>query len=66
MRASDRARADYLRRYHDVDWLDPTHYHLVLNTASLPAPTAVQLIIAAEHAVDLAGDSADVGEGSDA
>ena len=66
VRASDRARADYLRRYHDVDWLDPTHYHLVLNTASLPAPAAVQLIISAEQAVDLAGNNSDVGEGSDA
>ena len=66
VRASDRARADYLRRYHDVDWLDPTHYHLVLNTAGLPAPAAVQLIISAEQAVDLAGNNSDVGEGSNA
>jgi cytidylate kinase len=36
VRASDRARFDYLRRYHDVDWLDPTLYHLVLNTGRIP------------------------------
>ena len=52
VRASDRARFDYLRRYHDVDWLQPTLYHLVLNTASLPAESVVSLIVAAQKAVD--------------
>ena len=66
VRASDRARADYLRRYHDVDWLDPTLYHMVLNTGCLPAPTAVQLIIAAQQAVDLAGQGALMDEEDDA
>ena len=51
VRASDRARFDYLRRYHDVDWLDPTLYHLVFNTANLPAPATVKLIVAAQQAV---------------
>lgn len=50
LRASDRARFDYLRRYHDADWLDPTLYHLVLNTGRVPIPTAVELIIAAQRA----------------
>ncbi len=66
VRASDRARGDYLRRYHDVDWLDPTLYHLVLNTARLPAPTAVQLIIAAQQAIGLTGDALEMDESSDA
>jgi CMP/dCMP kinase len=66
VRASDRARADYLRRYHDVDWLDPTVYHMVLNTGCLPAPTAVQLIIEAQQAVDLAGHEALMHEADDA
>lgn len=52
VRASDRARFDYLRRYHDVDWLDPTLYHLVLNTANLPETAMVSLIVAAQQAVD--------------
>jgi cytidylate kinase len=52
VRASDRARFDYLRRYHDVGWLEPTLYHLVLNTASLPAESVVNLIVAAQQAVD--------------
>jgi cytidylate kinase len=52
VRASDRARFDYLRRYHDVDWLDPTLYHLVMNTASLPAASTVSLIVAAQQAIN--------------
>jgi cytidylate kinase len=51
VRASDRARFDYLRRYHDADWLDPTLYHLVINTARIPVPTAADLIIAAQRAI---------------
>lgn len=65
VRASDRARFDYLRRYHDVDWLDPTLYHLVLNTASLPASTAVELIIAAQQAVDRADSGQETEKTSD-
>ncbi len=46
IRASDRARFDYVRRYHDADWLDATLYHLTLNTGRLPIAVAVELIIA--------------------
>jgi hypothetical protein len=46
LRASDRARFDYLRRYHDEDWLDPALYHLVLNTGYVPVATAADLSIA--------------------
>jgi cytidylate kinase len=49
VRASDRARFDYVRRYHDADWLDPTLYHLTINTARVPPATAVDLIIAAQQ-----------------
>jgi cytidylate kinase len=49
VRDSDWARADYLRRYHDADWLDPTLYHLVVNSARLTPATAVELIIAAHR-----------------
>ena len=65
VRASDRARSDYLRRYHDVDWLNPTLYHLVLNTASLPAESAVGLIVAAQQAIDRKDDDAGADEKSD-
>jgi cytidylate kinase len=52
VRASDRARFDYLRRYHDADWLDPTLYHLVINSARVSVATAVDLIVATQRAVE--------------
>lgn len=51
LRASDRARADYVRRYHDANWLDPTLYHLTINTGRIPIASAVDLIIAAHKAI---------------
>lgn len=51
IRASDRARSDYVRRYHDADWLDPTLYHLVINTAWISIPVAVDLIIETQQAL---------------
>jgi cytidylate kinase len=51
VRASDRARFDYVRRYHDVDWLDSSLYHLVLNTGRVPMTIAVELIITAARAL---------------
>jgi cytidylate kinase len=51
IRASDRARSDYMRRYFDVDWLEPALYDLVLNTSRLPVPAAAQLIVDAYHAL---------------
>lgn len=49
VRTSDRARFDYLRRYHDADWLDPTLYHLVINTGWVSVETGVQLIVTAHR-----------------
>ncbi len=66
VRASDRARSDYLRRYHDVDWLDPTLYHLVVNTANVPAPTTVKLIIDTHWAVQQATSDTETDRASDA
>jgi hypothetical protein len=51
VRANDRGRADYLRRYHGVNWLDPTLYHLVINTGHIPVAAAVDLIVRAYQAV---------------
>lgn len=56
VRSSDRGRADYLRRYHGVDWLEPTLYHLVINTGRISVPAAVDLIVRASQAVTPAGD----------
>jgi CMP/dCMP kinase len=44
---ADRARTDYLRRFHDVREELPTHYDLVLNTDHLPLEQAAALIVAA-------------------
>jgi cytidylate kinase len=62
VRASDRARSDYLRRYHGVDWLDPTLYHLVINAGYLSIATAVDMIIAAAKATEQTAEEDDVGE----
>jgi cytidylate kinase len=51
VRASDRARVDYLRRYHNVHWLDPQLYDLVINTAKVPVEVAVGLIVEASRAL---------------
>lgn len=56
IRTSDRARADFLRRYHNIDWLDSTLYHLVINTKLVPATTSVSLIVAASRALAPAGE----------
>lgn len=41
----DAASADYLRRFYNLDWNDPSLYHIVLNTGRL-APEQASLIIA--------------------
>jgi cytidylate kinase len=46
--ASDRARADYLRRYYGVNWLDPQLYDLVINTGRTSIQTAIQLVVMAQ------------------
>jgi len=41
----DRERANYIRRYYNVDWLQPSLYHLTLNTGWLSRDQAVELIL---------------------
>jgi hypothetical protein len=62
LRASDRARFDYLRRYHDADWLDSTLYHLVVNSGRMSIAMAADLIIAAHQAIDEKAKIEDTGE----
>ena len=45
---SDRARADYLRRYYGVNWLDPQLYDLVINTGRMSVHAAVQVVVLAQ------------------
>ena len=44
---ADAARADYLRRFHDVDDEQPTHYDLVVNTDQLSLEQAAELVSSA-------------------
>ena len=47
VKESDAARADYLRRFHDVDAELPTHYDLVVNTDALNTEQAAALVVQA-------------------
>jgi cytidylate kinase len=40
----DQAASAYLQRFHDIDWSDPTLYHLVINTARWSTEAAAHLI----------------------
>jgi cytidylate kinase len=41
----DRASAEYLKRFHNIQWDDPTLYDLVINTGRLEIDTAVQMVV---------------------
>ena len=43
----DRASADYLKRFYNIDWSDPLLYDLVLNTGRLTIEAAAQLVLRA-------------------
>jgi cytidylate kinase len=60
LRASDRARADYLQRYHGANWLDPMLYDLLINTDHLPLPVAVAAVVGACQSLDEQGNVEDV------
>jgi cytidylate kinase len=47
VREAERARADYLRRFHDVKQELPTHYDLVVNTDRLDVEAGAALVVAA-------------------
>jgi cytidylate kinase len=51
IRETDEARRDYLARYHNVRWLDPLLYHLVINTGAVPVEAAAKLVIQAAQAL---------------
>lgn len=52
LRASDRARADYLKRYHSIGWQNPRLYHLMLNTDDMPLSVAIAAVAGACRAMD--------------
>lgn len=51
MNERDRAAAEYLKRFHGVDWADPLLYHMVLNTTMLGVEGAAQLIAEAARRI---------------
>lgn len=54
IRDSDRASAEYLKRFFDIQWDDPEHYHLILNIGLLDTDTAAATIIAAARKLSTA------------
>jgi cytidylate kinase len=41
----DRAAADYLRSYYNVDWADPALYHLAINTELFGIEAAAHIVV---------------------
>ncbi len=41
----DYASGDYIKQYYDVDWENPLHFHIVLNTGRLSLEQAAQTIV---------------------
>jgi Cytidylate kinase-like family len=50
VRALDRAHADYLRQFYDVDIHDPALYHLMIDATAFNADVCIDLIAAAADA----------------
>ena len=45
VRRADRDRANYHRYLFQVDWLDPVHHSVVMNTGMVEVPAAVDILI---------------------
>ena len=58
VRMADEQRAGYLRRFHNVDWMDASLYDVVISTDQIPCEVAVEMVIAAAKAVDAAAREA--------
>src|SRR5262245_41919222 len=46
---SDEERGQFFKRFYHIDWLDPQHYDLVLNTDHADPEAAVDLIVSAAN-----------------
>jgi cytidylate kinase len=55
VRGADESRSEYLARYHNVRWLDPLLYHLVINTGVVAPDDADALVIRALEGVAKTG-----------
>lgn len=51
----DAAAADYLKRFYDVDWSDPSLYHLVINAGRLGTEAVAHLIVSVVSHLPVAG-----------
>lgn len=51
----DRASAEYLKRFYDIDWADPILYDVVVNSGKLGIEGTVQLILQALDYLPAAG-----------
>ncbi len=47
VKASDRNRRDYLKRFHHAHWDDPDLYDLIINTAQITVEAAADIVCAA-------------------
>lgn len=45
VRRSDRDRANYHRYQFQVDWLDPVHHSVIVNTGTIDVPAAVDILV---------------------
>jgi cytidylate kinase len=50
LRAADRARTAYVRRLYRCDPVDPSMYHLVIDSTAIPLDTVIELIVSAARA----------------
>jgi cytidylate kinase len=48
----DRATDQYLRRFHGIDWADPSLYHLTINASLVGREAATDLLAAAARRMD--------------
>jgi cytidylate kinase len=54
---SDKTRARYMKHFHGVDWLDPQHYHLIINSGKSSINWANRLICEAARQVAREGQA---------
>ncbi len=47
LRQTDRARSLYVRHFYHRDWADPSAYHLIIDSTSLPLDTCAKLVLEA-------------------
>lgn len=60
LRHLDREAAGYMRYLFSIDWLEPHHWDLVINSGRLPIPVAVEMVAGLVERGTLAPAAADV------